>query len=48
MGEKAINCVVNLEEAHSSGGQALKIQIEKIITLGFIDNEWKRASKTNG
>ena len=40
-GEKAINCVVNLEEAHKSSGANLKKNIEKIITLGFIDNEWK-------
>ncbi|MBD3638904.1 MAG: preprotein translocase subunit SecA [Crocinitomicaceae bacterium] len=40
-GEKSINCVVDLEEAHKTGGKSLKKQIEKIITLGFIDNEWK-------
>lgn len=40
-GEKAINCVVNLDEAHQSGGANLKKNIEKIISLGFIDNEWK-------
>lgn len=40
-GEKAVNCVVNLEEAHKTGGKNLKKNIEKIITLGFIDNEWK-------
>ncbi|MEX1003038.1 MAG: preprotein translocase subunit SecA [Crocinitomicaceae bacterium] len=40
-GEKAVNCVVNLEEAHKSAGTNLKKQVEKIITLGFIDNEWK-------
>lgn len=40
-GEKQINCVVNLEEAHKTKGGVLKTNIEKIISLGFIDNEWK-------
>jgi preprotein translocase subunit SecA len=40
-GEKSINCVINLEEAHAAGGANLKKQIEKVISLGFIDNEWK-------
>jgi preprotein translocase subunit SecA len=40
-GDKAINCVVDLEEAQKTGGSMLKKQIEKVITLGFIDNEWK-------
>ncbi|MCB9225261.1 MAG: preprotein translocase subunit SecA [Crocinitomicaceae bacterium] len=40
-GEKSINCILNLEETHKAGAKNLKKQIEKIITLGFIDNEWK-------
>ena len=40
-GEKAVNCVVDLEQAHKTAGKNLKKQVEKIITLGFIDNEWK-------
>jgi preprotein translocase subunit SecA len=40
-GVKSINTVVNLEEGHNSEGKILKKQIEKMITLGYIDNEWK-------
>ncbi|UKN03132.1 preprotein translocase subunit SecA [Paracrocinitomix mangrovi] len=40
-GEKSINCVIDLEKAYKSEGKMLKKQIEKVITLGFIDNEWK-------
>jgi preprotein translocase subunit SecA len=47
-GEKSINCVVNLEESYNAEGKNLKKQIEKVITLGFIDNEWKDHFKTNG
>jgi preprotein translocase subunit SecA len=40
-GVKSMNVVVNLEEGHKSEGKILKKQIEKMITLGYIDNEWK-------
>jgi len=39
--EKSINCIVDIEDAYKTGGKSLKKQIEKVITLGFIDNEWK-------
>ncbi|MFK8038238.1 MAG: preprotein translocase subunit SecA [Crocinitomicaceae bacterium] len=39
--EKSLNVVVPLEEGVKSEGKILKRQIEKMITLGFIDNEWK-------
>ncbi|MFK8045403.1 MAG: preprotein translocase subunit SecA [Crocinitomicaceae bacterium] len=39
--EKTMNVVVPLEEGVQSEGKILKRQIEKMITLGFIDNEWK-------
>ena len=40
-GHKSINTVINLEEGNKSGGKLLPKQIEKIINLAFIDNEWK-------
>jgi preprotein translocase subunit SecA len=40
-GTKSLNVVVNLEEGVKTEGKILKKQIEKIITLGFIDNQWK-------
>src|SRR5690606_38475648 len=40
-GVKSINTIVNLEEGFNTEGKILKKQIEKMITLGFIDNEWK-------
>ena len=40
-GEKNLRAIVNLEEATNSEGAILKTQIEKSISLGFIDNEWK-------
>ncbi len=40
-GEKSINVVMPLEEGAATGAKILKRQIEKMITLGFIDNEWK-------
>lgn len=40
-GTKSMNVVVPLEEGVASEGALLKKQIEKIITLGFIDNQWK-------
>ncbi len=39
--EKSMNVVVPLQEGVESEGKILKRQIEKMITLGFIDNEWK-------
>ncbi len=40
-GTKSINIIVPLEEGATSEGRIMKKQIEKIITLGFIDNQWK-------
>jgi len=40
-GEKTLNVILNLEEASQSNGEILKTQVEKMISLGFIDNEWK-------
>jgi len=40
-GEKSINVIMPLEEGAATGAKILKRQIEKMITLGFIDNEWK-------
>ncbi|MGV6861150.1 MAG: preprotein translocase subunit SecA [Putridiphycobacter sp.] len=39
--EKSINVVLPLKEASETNGKNLKTQIEKMISLGFIDNEWK-------
>ena len=40
-GHKSINVIVNLEEGVKSEGKILKKQIEKIITLAHIDQQWK-------
>jgi len=40
-GEKAIRCILDIEETNKQQGKNMKLQIEKVITLGFIDNEWK-------
>jgi preprotein translocase subunit SecA len=40
-GEKTLNVILNLEEASKTDGKILKTQVEKMISLGFIDNEWK-------
>lgn len=40
-GRKVLNMVVNLEEAYESEGKAIGRAMEKNITLGLIDNEWK-------
>jgi len=40
-GYKSINTVINLEEGNKSGGKIVPKQIEKMINLAFIDNEWK-------
>jgi len=40
-GSKSLRVIVNLEEGKETGGKIFKKQIEKMITLGFIDNEWK-------
>jgi preprotein translocase subunit SecA len=40
-GEKSLNVVLNLEEASKTKSAILKTQLEKKISLGFIDNEWK-------
>lgn len=39
--EKSIQCVLDIEETIGQKGKNIKQQIEKIIALGFIDNEWK-------
>ena len=39
--EKAIRCILDIEETKKTKGQNMKLQIEKVISLGFIDNEWK-------
>jgi preprotein translocase subunit SecA len=39
--DKAIRCILDIEETKKAQGQNMKLQIEKVITLGFIDNEWK-------
>ena len=39
--EKSMNVIVPLEEGVKTEGRVVKRQIEKMITLGFIDNEWK-------
>ncbi len=39
--EKTINVILPLKEASETEGKILKTQIEKMISLGFIDNEWK-------
>ncbi|MFD1552363.1 preprotein translocase subunit SecA [Putridiphycobacter roseus] len=40
-GDKLMNVIVPLEEGVKTEGRVVKRQIEKMITLGFIDNEWK-------
>ncbi len=40
-GTKSLQVVVNLEEGKKTEGKIVKKQTEKIITLGYIDNEWK-------
>jgi preprotein translocase subunit SecA len=40
-GVKQLRVVLNLEEGKKSEGRIFKKQIEKMITLGYIDNEWK-------
>ena len=39
--EKAIRCILDIDETNKAEGKNMKLQIEKVITLGFIDNEWK-------
>ncbi len=40
-GEKAVRCIMDIEETNKAQGKNIKVQVEKVITLGFIDNEWK-------
>ena len=40
-GNKSLRVIVNLEEGKRTEGRIFKKQIEKMITLGYIDNEWK-------
>ena len=41
MEEKELKIVVNLKEAYESNGARALNALERSITLGFIDNEWK-------
>ena len=40
-GQKGVRCVLNIDETNKVKGKNIIIQIEKVITLGNIDNEWK-------
>jgi preprotein translocase subunit SecA len=40
-GIKAMNTVINLEKAYETKGAILAEAVERNITLGMIDNEWK-------
>jgi preprotein translocase subunit SecA len=40
-GRKSMQLIVNMDEAISSKGKGIVKNIEKAITLGIIDNEWK-------
>ena len=40
-GSKSLRVILNLKEGKASEGRIFKKQIEKMITLGYIDNEWK-------
>jgi preprotein translocase subunit SecA len=40
-GRKTMSMVVNLEEAFKTEGKAIGTALERNITLGLIDNEWK-------
>ena len=40
-GRKSMNMIVNLEKAYHSGGQEIARALERNLTLGLIDNEWK-------
>ena len=40
-GIKTLNIIANLEKAHNSQGMTVVNDIEKIITLKFIDDAWK-------
>ncbi len=40
-GKRAMQLVVNLEEAYNSEGKSIIKSLEKNVLLGMIDNEWK-------
>ena len=40
-GEKSLNVILDLKEASETNSAIIKTQLEKMISLGFIDNEWK-------
>lgn len=40
-GRKLMGLIVNLEEAYNSNGKAIGKGLERSLTLGLIDNEWK-------
>jgi len=40
-GKKIMNMTINLEKAYNSGGVEISGALERNLTLGLIDNEWK-------
>ncbi|MEJ6492815.1 MAG: preprotein translocase subunit SecA [Flavobacteriales bacterium] len=40
-GRKTMNMIINLEKAYHSGGAEISSALERNLTLGLIDNEWK-------
>jgi len=40
-GKKIMNMTINLEKAYNSGGIEISGALERNLTLGLIDNEWK-------
>lgn len=40
-GKKMMNMTINLEKAYISGGSEISGALERNLTLGLIDNEWK-------
>jgi preprotein translocase subunit SecA len=40
-GKKLMNMTINLEAAYNSGGKEIASALERNLTLGLIDNEWK-------
>jgi preprotein translocase subunit SecA len=40
-GKKMMNMTINLEKAYKSGGSEISGALERNLTLGLIDNEWK-------
>ncbi len=40
-GKKIMNMTINLEKAYNTGGSEISEALERNLTLGLIDNEWK-------